>query len=425
MNHWLRVLIQALLAALVVTVAAEPPVSITHGDYVGVQAGDNVVATDKDAFYLNLDGTPRPDGYGTFDPVELGLALEGSPAKVVYRKTSTIRLTVSYYNPNGYPASGPSIASNILIVDLLGSASWSTPDISKSIVIPPYSTVTESFDLGVASSYVTKLLVSATFSGIGLTGPVEISDIVYVTYETPQDLMATPWVEVLEESVLACYGLNNVLNVLTQLSYHLHYNTNNIYEGSVDHYLGTLGDPNLMGRFRLSKYINDSSGPYKDVDCRDVSSYLKILLNCHGIPAICRTLWYRFGAVLKPNAFITNPLKGVGEAGFAETYWNFHNVVSIGIFNQVYDSCAAFKFLPTGILWYDVVLDYFEATYWQNEVASTYYGLVNGYIFDPLPGVTGDEVPQPNTFVPLSSHDAVVKYWPPARDMRTLPNGLL
>lgn len=312
-----------------------------------------------------------------------------------------------------------------MITDLFSGAQLFAPNISKSISIPPYSSVTEDFDLAVAPSFVSKVRIDATFSGIGLSGPTAISDFAYVTYETPVDLMANPWTEILDSTCAWAFGLYTEGPVMHSITFGLYHQGGNYYDGGPANYLGFAADDDwqVKGYFRLSSYV--SADTPRTVDCRDAAGALKLMAESQGILGATHTLWYQHGQALLPNPFHTNILRPVGHSAWLQTSWVFHDVFVRGVLELVDESCAAYAYDPFGQVWNDVLSGHFKPTFWQNAQSGTMYGLVNGYWYDPTPSIPGDEQLMHNVPVPLSSHVSVVKFRPPGRDLRLLTRGVL
>ncbi len=261
---------------------------------------------------------------------------------VVFRRTDTIRIRLTFYNPNS--------------VDTLGTFSFENPEFAKfdqvvyslapassSITVPALGTALKEVTLSGMPTLVTYGTLQARVRVIPTQGAFfddpQFAERIFLTDSTPLGVMNPVWIEVLLD---ACKWANNQAgsaNCMIKCTFGLFWSTILAYDGDDTHYCDESQEAEGQFKFKLRKLISDrTTGPFVAADCRDVNGYLYLSSIALGVPAQIERQQGSLGPV------VTNALCPIGaDASQFSSYvvqeWNFHQITLQA--GAASDSCAA------------------------------------------------------------------------------------
>jgi len=148
---------------------------------------------------------------------------------------------------------------------------------------------------------------------IGDTGPHEY----YTVLAAPQSPMTEPWTSVLDYACDWASGQSSTSSALVELTEEL-YSCGVKYDGGTHYTVGSYTNLNLT--LLLSHLSNPS---IREMDCRDFSNFLQVLLNSLG----GNCMYNRIDRTTSPYYFIYNYLWPAGWGSKAYPGgWNYHQV---------------------------------------------------------------------------------------------------
>lgn len=374
----------------------DPAVHLKQIDY------PTLSLTDRNWFYLTTGGAPKPEGGGTFHPIETRFNPVTDVAKIaiVRAPAPVLAIDVTFRDPTDNPATdwfrfqSPQFRRLGFDIYQLSGA------IEKLITVPAQSEVTERVTLTAFPNIVTYGSLWADVSGPGYPPQgLRLLQNLYIVESQPVGHMQVPWTEVLDHSCGFAEGTYSAPSVRAWLTRNLFASGALVYnDGQAPQWLvlnWLEQETPLMGKFTLRDFFETSILP-RPADCRDVSSYLSLLFSSQGLSMSLRVLRTGLHSSDDPPIVLgvrTNPIDGIGSPiSYQEWLWNFHQIVESS--GAVFDACAAQYFDLAGVLWLLPAYGWALAGYWQTYISqSEIYGLVVGYAVLPaapsqVPGVS-------------------------------------
>lgn len=356
--------------------------------------------TDADQFYRLEDGQPKPTGDGKYPAVELDLNRPVSPKDMrkvplaCWERGDYRFVDVTWYNPLSYEVSGywDCTAATFVRSSCSPPVTYSLSHLispSNSITIPATGTTTVQVMIGPLPDITCigqlDLAFEAWCTPIG--GYNEYSTTLYLTDSTPAGFMTTAWSEVLADSCKWADGKTGKSDCLKFCTAGLFNSGKFVYNGNGCYHIVTDDYDPKFGYFKLKEI-----GQTSNADCRDTSSYLLLATSSLGHSGSLIQA-YVPGNPSGVRAISTNPIRAIGASSYSPTGWNFHQVFTDA--GNVYDACAALQYEPYGSLFQDVPTGQWSlATWWQNQVGGSYFGLTNGY-YVPHPAAVTDRLFDP------------------------------
>ncbi len=359
---------------------------------------DSAPVTDADQFYRLENGQSKPEGDGKYPAVELDLGRPVSPKdmRVVplasYPRGDYYAVDVTWYNPLSYEVSGYWECTGVTF-----NRTSCTPSVpyeighviypSDAITIPGTGTATVQVMIGPLPDIVCSGQIDLSFEAYctPIGGDGSYSTPLYLTDESPAGFMTTAWHEVLADSCLWADGKTGKADGLKFCTTGLFNAGKFAYNGGGCFHIELDENDPKFGYFNLKDIGIDNRA-----DCRDTSSYLLLATSSLGHTGGLVQGYVPEGSS-GLRAIWTNPIRAIGSSGsYSPIGWNYHQVfVESG---QVYDACAALERDPSGALFQNVPTGQWSlSAWWQTQVQSSYYGLVNGY-YDPHPAAVVDRL---------------------------------
>lgn len=386
----------------------------------------NHAATDRNWFYLNQDGSPRPGGDGQFPDVEWDFSrTENYP--VVATRGSSVTLEIQFFNPQFVFQSGtwtvagarlriPGVPSDTLVPLTVTSGG--------TVNIAPFSFGSINVTVSGLPNYVAlgTLEIDAKVEGDELlwnTGGYAPWDQFYITYQTPVEHQEVPWTEMLGYSCLWALGESSLADVCEEETYGL-------YWGDVFAYnLGTevvppnwvetrLTDPNYL-KFKLKKLHEDlfTSGT-QAANCVDVSDFLHLILASQGVDSQLQQLFHVTGNPPEIKAYITQKACPIGSDGSQSgLYFQFKFTMHQQAIpsSGVCDAALAYECDRSGNLFMNPAANWTMTSYWQSGSSPNVWGHAyrdyrdSDGIYTPIPPLPPWNVVNVNPLIPATLID--------------------
>lgn len=295
---------------------------------------------------------------------------------------STIDAEIVYYNPSFTP-----VTSTVVRAEYNGVTCGPTRTITFSPPIAPFSFATVSTQIGPLPNGVNHgtLLILTGTTGVPLN--------LFLTFDTPQNRMAMPWVGVLDWACRWARFHTTASNINKFLAQNMFDSGRFLYSGVTSNYVRS----NLFNSdtfFYLTTLLLTLGNPVEIggqayFECRDVAVFLVTLMESLGLSGTpnCYTTYVPDPIQGPTMPFQTSLVCLIGSsrsaiASFGSTPFVFHCIVETNL--GVVDACAAQLYdANTGALFQSTPSNWSLQAYWQTGGAPP--SNVLGLVSSPVP----------------------------------------